>query len=81
MWVQIIYNVLRYGLRNFFQDVGCDDTDISEDIDLEVHIQLIVPTLEQFHCLIYVRTFLICSFIFILISKYIILHFISVFPS
>ena len=47
--------ILRYVLRNFFQDVGCDGTDISEDIDLEVlvHIQPIVLTLEQFHCLIY----------------------------
>jgi hypothetical protein len=48
--------ILRYVLRNFFQDVGCDGTYISEDIDLEVrvHIQSIVPTLEQFHCYIYV---------------------------
>ena len=44
--------ILRYVLRNFFQDVGCDGTDISEDInlDVQVHIQSIVPTLEQFQC-------------------------------
>jgi hypothetical protein len=36
--------------------VGCDSTDISEVIDLEVrvHIQPIVPTLEQFHFYTYV---------------------------
>jgi hypothetical protein len=30
----------------------CDGTDISEDInlDVQVHIQSIVPTLEQFQC-------------------------------
>ena len=42
------------------------DVDISEQIDLEVlvHIQSIVLTLEQFHCYIYVWTF----FVFILIK-------------
>jgi hypothetical protein len=36
--------------------VTTDGTDISENIDFEVrvHIQSIVPTLEQFHCYIYV---------------------------
>ena len=48
--------ILQQVRRNFFQDVGCDGTDISEDIDLEVqvHIQSIVLILEQFHCYIYV---------------------------
>jgi hypothetical protein len=32
--------------------VGCDSTDISEIIDLEVRVE--VPTLEQFHCYTYV---------------------------
>ena len=44
--------------ETFIQDVGCDGTDISEDIDLKVrvymYIQYAVPILEQFHCYIYV---------------------------
>ena len=39
-----------------------DGTDISEDIDSEVHvhIQSVVPILEQFHCYIYVCKSLFC---------------------
>ena len=35
----------------FIQDIGCDGTDISEDIDLKVrvYIHYDVPILEQFH--------------------------------
>jgi hypothetical protein len=41
--------ILRQVLRDCFQDVGCDGTNISEDIDLEVrvHIQSIVLTLDM----------------------------------
>jgi hypothetical protein len=59
--------------ETFFQDVRCDGTDISKDIDSEVrvHIQSVVPILKQFHCYIYVWRFLFCCFIYILINKYI----------
>ena len=34
-------------MRNIFlQDVGCDGTDISEDIDSESRVQSVVPILE-----------------------------------
>jgi len=36
MWVQIIYYDRFWEF--FFQDVGCDGTDISGDIDLEVRV-------------------------------------------
>ena len=82
MLVRIIYDMFW---ETFFQDVECDGTDISDDIDWKIrgHIQSIVPTLEQFHCYIYVWTVLFCCFRFILIKINIstVLHFISVSPS
>ena len=52
MLVRIIYMYYDRFWETFFQDVGRDGTDISEGIDLEVwvHIQSVVPILEQFHC-------------------------------
>ena len=47
MWGQIIYNDRSW--ETFFQDVGDDGTDISEDIDwwkFLVYIQSVVPFLE-----------------------------------
>jgi hypothetical protein len=68
-----LYIYIMIGWETFFQDVGCDLTDISEDIDseIQVHIQSIVPILEQFHCctcISVIEHFLFCSFIFILIT-------------
>jgi hypothetical protein len=60
-WI-IYYN--RFWEKKF-QDVWCDGTDISEDFDLEVHIQSVVLTLEQFHCYIYVWMFLFCCYCYI----------------
>ena len=61
--------------ETFFQDVGREGTDNSGDIDLEVrvHIQHVVPILEQIHCYFHVWTFWYYCFIFtcILINKYI----------
>ena len=37
MWVQIIYYYMFW--ETFFQDVRCDGTDISEDIDSKVWVQ------------------------------------------
>ena len=38
MWVRIIYYDKFW--ETFFQDVGCDGTDISDDIDLEVRVHI-----------------------------------------
>jgi hypothetical protein len=56
MWLGITYYDRFW--ETFFLDVGCDGTDISEDIALEVrvHIQSVIPIMEQFHCYIYVWT-------------------------
>ena len=68
MWLWIMYYDRFW--ETFPQDVWCDGTDILEDIDMEVrvHIQSIVPTLEQFHYYIYKWRLLFCCFIFILIK-------------